>query len=206
MPAFVKDRIMQKLNVGDDGAFQALLDVAYSDWQLPQSKEWDTEEMLNNARFVYGEAVELATLLGKYNQQVTNGGHSQYFDNGCGGTHKHPMPGSYNFDVPLSERLLELMAQFNLNETELGKKVYTIAEQFVERCHGFKDRFDNESPWSRKVRRERDEDEEEPDMPDYDDLDTAYFELDEAWVTYLTKYFGLWIEYGEDPIVAGRFK
>lgn len=45
-------------------------------------ESWGYGEMLDNAREKYGELFYIATLVGKYNQQVGNGGHIQYFDNG----------------------------------------------------------------------------------------------------------------------------
>ena len=54
----------------------------------------------------YGEVYAGLILIGKYNQQVYNGGHYQYYDNafadgtgGCGSTH--------DFDHPLHRRLIE---------------------------------------------------------------------------------------------------
>lgn len=43
---------------------------------------WSYAEMLENAREKYGELFFILTTVGKYNQQVCNGGHIQYFDNG----------------------------------------------------------------------------------------------------------------------------
>lgn len=43
---------------------------------------WDLREMLENAVEKYGLAFKTLVQLGKYNYQVCNGGHYQYFDNG----------------------------------------------------------------------------------------------------------------------------
>lgn len=45
-------------------------------------KEWGYDDMLAYARETFGEMFYIMTLVGKYNQQVGNGGHVQYFDNG----------------------------------------------------------------------------------------------------------------------------
>ena len=46
--------------------------------------EWGYAEMLDNAREKYGELFFALVAAGKYNQQVGNGGHLQYFHNGYG--------------------------------------------------------------------------------------------------------------------------
>ena len=53
-------------------------------YDYEHQKQWSYLDMLNHARSEYGEMFYLMTLAGKYNQQVGNGGHVQYFDNGYG--------------------------------------------------------------------------------------------------------------------------
>lgn len=193
MVALHKERV-RAVFTRDESTWQSLLDFCYVDWNLPENKGWSLEDMLNNARFTYGEVVELACLLGKYNQQVTNGGHMQYFDNGYSGSHPKRFS-EYDYSVPLAERMVELLEQFKLSETELGKQVTKIAKDFIFRTTNY-----TESDY------DEDEDEGGGDkMPGYDDLDTAYYKLDEAWTKELERYFSLWIEFGEDPIATGRF-
>lgn len=60
---------------------QGVLDAAYLDWQKNDGIN-SYDDMLKNARFKYGEFAEFLVLFGKFNQQVCNGGHSQYWSNG----------------------------------------------------------------------------------------------------------------------------
>ena len=46
-------------------------------------KQWSYGDMLDNARDKYGELFYVMVMVGKYNQQVCNGGHVQYYDNAC---------------------------------------------------------------------------------------------------------------------------
>ena len=79
--AIVMIRANDSYKIGD--FHQAMLDIAYDDWRDSHG-EWTYYEMLMNARAKYGELVFVMTIAGKYNQQVGNGGHYQYFDNGYG--------------------------------------------------------------------------------------------------------------------------
>lgn len=194
MVAFDKQRVQSVIKPNEDGVWQSLLDICYNDWQ---NEKWSLEEMLQNARFSYGEIVELACMLGKYNQQVCNGGHGQYLDNGYSGSHNESAVfGSldyYDYDVPIAQRLLELLDKYKLSDTDYGKKVHDIVQDFINRTVNWDP---DSSNW---------EEEELDPMPDYDDLDTAYYQVREWWEHELNRYFSLWMEYGEDPIATGRF-
>jgi len=192
MTAFHRDRVHTAFKLEDNSPWQSLLNFCYEDWNKPENGKWDLEDMINNARFTYGEVVELACLLGKYNQQITNGGHSQYFDNGYSGS--HPKRGrEYDYDVPLTQRMLELMDKFKLSDTDYGKKVHDIVQDFIVRTTNY---TPGESDY---------DDEQDALQPDYEDLDDSYYAVDEWWAHELERYFGLWIEFGEDPIATGRF-
>ena len=67
-------------SLGKGEFHQAVLDVGYSKWQ--EQTLWDYRAMLEYTEKTYGVAAKLFILLGKYNQQVNNGGHSQYHANG----------------------------------------------------------------------------------------------------------------------------
>ena len=62
-----------------ESVWQSILNVFYKRWQADQYKGYS--EMIA-AALEESEYYALAILLGKYNQQVCNGGHVQYFDNG----------------------------------------------------------------------------------------------------------------------------
>jgi hypothetical protein len=66
--------------IGD--THQTLLNIVYSEWQKPENDAWTYAEVIKFAIKEYGELVAFAVLIGKYNNQVCNGGHVQYYDNG----------------------------------------------------------------------------------------------------------------------------
>ena len=187
--SFDREKIRNSLHFNDDGLHQALLNIAYDEWQ--KHDNWDMEDMLDYARS-FGDIVKLAVLLGKYNQQVQNGGHSQYFDNGYSGSHNYKghTGDYYNYDIPLTLNMLNLMMKHGLNTTENGKAVVKIIEEFIDITSG----------WCR----EDDEEDEDNSMPDYSNLDTKYYKVCGGWMKDLEQYFKLWMEHNEDPIIAGR--
>lgn len=75
------------LHSDDDNLHQQVLNVGYAKWQKTEDKEFGYKEMLDWMEENFGQLAVVAVLLGKYNQQVCNGGHAQYYDNGyaCNG-------------------------------------------------------------------------------------------------------------------------
>lgn len=182
MTIFAREKVRMALHHNEDGLHQALLNIAYDEWQ--KQKSWSMEDMLKYAGS-FGEIIEFAVLLGKYNQQVTNGGHSQYFDNGYSGSHPQD---DYDYNTPLARRLEELMLKYQLNETSRGCVVADCVRDFINRTHA----------WNVN---EHDPDENgDVLMPSYDDLDDAYFQVSDAWMLDLERYFKLWMEHNENPI------
>lgn len=54
---------------------QAILDIGYAYWQNPEERTVDSYlGMINFVKENYGELFAVSILLGKYNQQVCNGG------------------------------------------------------------------------------------------------------------------------------------
>lgn len=93
--------------------FQSLLDLGYDEWQKPENNKWSYSDMVQFVGEKYGELVAFAVLIGKYNQQVCNGGHIQYYDNGyASGSGAMTNHGE---DISLHEKLLDLC----LKNTEL---------------------------------------------------------------------------------------
>lgn len=121
----------------EDGYWQTILDLAYNEWQNKENEKVDSyTSMLEWVREKYGNFAVLAILLGKYNQQVCNGGHMQYYDNGyasrdddgtrsCGFGHNH------GEQIALHDEIVELMTEFGLDDaTELSNKVFEIVSSF----------------------------------------------------------------------------
>lgn len=89
----------------DQDLHQAVMNVAYDDWQ--KNKDWSFGMMLDNARSKYGELFFVFILLGKYNQQVCNGGHVQYYDNGCCDRESRGCMSAHDPSIPLHLEMIE---------------------------------------------------------------------------------------------------
>lgn len=194
MKDFDRERVRESLRNDPDGLHQALLNIAYDEWQ--KQKGWSMEDMLQYA-LEFGNIVQLAVLLGKYNQQVTNGGHSQYFDNGYSGEHERGRS-YYNYDTPISIRMLALLRKYKLDTTDNGMVVAECIGEFINRTHAWEDGDRSYCDYDEEC-------DEDDSMPSYDDLDTKYYKVCDAWMSDLERYFRLWMEHNEDPIATGRF-
>ncbi len=195
MQAFNRDAIYQDLKPDDNGTWQSLVDLGYDEWQ---KQDWSFEDMIQYCKLKYGEIVELAILTGKYHQQVLNGGHFQYFDNGYSGTHDERYR-EYDHGVPLTQRMRALLEKYELVNTDYGKKVHSIIVDFINRTTHWADSQD------RDLLHESMETGEEDDFPSYDDLDDSYYAVQEWWEHEIKRYFNLWLEFNTDPIKADKF-
>lgn len=84
---------------------QSILNIGYHWWQAQEGCTY--YEMVKAVSLKYGFFFGGLILIGKYNQQVCNGGHNQYYENGyadgsgsCWGTNK-------NFNHPLHKDLIK---------------------------------------------------------------------------------------------------
>jgi hypothetical protein len=119
-----------KENFSEDGHWQSVLDLGYNEWNRSDGNVHSYDEMIEWMREKYGDFAAMAVLLGKYNQQVCNGGHYQYYDNGyasqgggCFTNHRE--------DTYLHDKLVEWMKEYKLDsESELSKKVFDIVSSF----------------------------------------------------------------------------
>lgn len=146
---------------------QALLDICYDKWQ--KSEDAPYKDMATYARIEFGEFVEFALLTGIYNQQVTNGGHIQYYDNGyadgsggCFSTH--------DSSCPLHNRLINLMRRLKLNQTELEKKILSIYGDFINYLDEELELIEEHCPGEQRP---------------FDELDDRYYACYNEWVDYL---------------------
>lgn len=112
----VNDESYQKGEV-----WQAILNIGYNMWQS-NDQDLSYSDMINWTRIEFGEFAAFCILVGKYHQQVTNGGHIQYWDNCYHGTDHE--------DFSLHERLLEGFGTFGFVDTKLGKKTHEVASRF----------------------------------------------------------------------------
>lgn len=107
-----------------DDWHQAILNHGYDEWQKRPQK-WGYGEMLDYVENTMGKEARLLVQLGKYNQQVGNGGHLQYHDNRYDGS-----DGGKDDSMELHDMMLQMMEEFDYNKSEVGEKVYNLAKKF----------------------------------------------------------------------------
>lgn len=115
---------------------QAILDVAYADWQDESAGVKSYGDMIDNARKQYGELFFAAILVGKYNHQVGNGGHRQYFDNGYCDRDGGGFGSEHDPEIPLHKEMIEVL-EYTLAplaikgfQVEVMAKAKSIMERF----------------------------------------------------------------------------
>ena len=115
------------MEVDDNDFHQATLNIMYDEWQN-NHKKYSYKEILDWFEETYDSFAKFAVLIGKYNQQVCNGGHIQYFNNGYANGHggcfsKHtPL-------IPLHKGLIKLFKQTELKD-EISLKALEILIEF----------------------------------------------------------------------------
>lgn len=179
---------------------QAILNIAYNDWQR-EDNNWGYAQMLKNAEKKYGELAMFAVLVGKYNQQVCNGGHSQYWCNGYASA-KTDGFGTSHDDSELHEELMDLLSKHGLRvSTKHGEAVYQIMTEFLEaagevdgcfECDGsghFEAEDEDGSPYEEECCTCRGTGVDENTIGDTDHLDTRYYAISEAWEAELEEFF-----------------
>jgi len=121
----------------EDGYWQTILDLAYNEWQDDKNKEVNSyTSMIEWTREKYGDFAVMVILLGKFNQQVCNGGHMQYYDNGYAsrdddGSYRGGFGHSHGEQIALHEEIAELMNEFALpGVNDLTEKVYNVVKDF----------------------------------------------------------------------------
>jgi len=120
----------QKISATDnsDGVHQAILNVAFADWQA--ENDWSLEDMVSNAGTKYGKLARFAVQVGKYNQQVTNGGHEQYYDNGYASNGGGCFSGHEGF--ALHEQMIRDFEKFEIaSKTTDGEEVLAIMKEML---------------------------------------------------------------------------
>lgn len=121
-------------NHKEDDVWQSILNVGYHEWQSDNVTSYT--EMIEWMRKNYGDFAVMAILLGKYNQQVCNGGHMQYYDNGYAsrdddGTSYSGFGHDHGEQIALHEEIIKLMEKYGLDkESDLSKKLYALLKEF----------------------------------------------------------------------------
>src|SRR5690606_20722778 len=95
---------------------QSILDLAYRYWR--DNEHWSYYCLVTWIGLNYGSLAGFAVLVGKYNQQVQNGGHRQYFYNGYAGGR-----GAFGTrdctECPLHMNMLALFQSLGFYDTEI---------------------------------------------------------------------------------------
>lgn len=169
---------------------QAILNLGYNEWQREENKKWKYDDMTSFVRFQYGDVAEMMVLLGKWNQQVTNGGAMQYHENnysgrggGCFGK-KSTACGSHH-------RMMELMQEYQLDKTLIGGQVYRIMEEFLTLVPKLDADCDYDS---------NEDGDHDVLMEELHQLDTEYYSIDDEWMKFLNNYITKWVTKGIDPM------
>lgn len=187
---------------------QAVLDVAYADWQ--QRRDASYGEMVDKAAEKYGKAAKLFVLLGKFEQQVCNGGHIQYLQNGYADG-KGSCLQEHNADIGLHQEMVHLFREFKLAFLPHGKVVLEILESFrvnisvgngtgtCSECGGSGERERGEECGNCGGSGEEAADGSLLNENEISELDDRYYAINEAWMAELNQHIGQWFATGQDP-------
>jgi hypothetical protein len=108
---------------------QAILDVAYALWQDKKFKAVNSyAEMVDYMEKKYGSFTKFIILAGKFNNQVCNGGHTQYYENGYADRKDTGFGDDHDPEIPLHKEMVELMQKFNFNNISVGRPVFEIMD------------------------------------------------------------------------------
>jgi len=179
---------------------QQIMDHYFAIWQSPEHKDWHYRDMVYCA-LEQNPLHALAILTGKYNQQVENGGHVQYFENGyadgIGGYFAN------HETTDMHDLMLSLMLDYGLDTAPETRDVFVIMSRFVTsdelecpECdgNGYFESYDEEED------RTYEDDccrcnstgivtETHIDSDLADELDDAYYAINAAFLEYLDAFF-----------------
>jgi hypothetical protein len=128
-----KDFLTKLVNCEDfqEGDYwQSILTTAFSYWENDIKSYSDMVYNIKDVCSYNSDLMTLSVLIGKYNQQVGNGGHLQYYFNG------YASEGGRNYlnndaDIGLHGYMIELFVQFELDKKlNTGKAVLDVIEKF----------------------------------------------------------------------------
>jgi len=123
----LKNLLMKDSSFAKGAVHQALINIAHDEWG--KHTDWSYDSVLKwLAKF--GNLPFFAMLLGKYNYQVCNGGHSQYYDNGYASSKSHGFGGTYD-NIDNHEELLNLFRDLDMDRIlSHGSVVFDIMNGF----------------------------------------------------------------------------
>lgn len=126
---------------------QTILNIGYEWLQRVENKNMSYLNMIDYMAETYGEIFAGFILVGKYNQQVCNGGHFQYYDNGYASGEMNFR--NYNFNHPLHQRMIKWFIKINRNNASLPEwynNFLLILKDFMN-CNIDTDKTYTESEW-----------------------------------------------------------
>lgn len=150
--------------------WQSILNLGYERWR--SADDWKYYDMIAWMKVEYGEFPALCILLGKYNYQVENGGHVQYYDNGFAsvgrGKGMH-FGGCNSSEIEIHDWMVKYFKKFELQSSELGKELLGILADFSIEVD------DDEDGWHDFYR-----------VVDAEYLDKRYYKIKQAWVDHFS--------------------
>ena len=170
--------LKRKDEIAKDGYHQTIMNIMYEYWQQ-EDVNMDYTQILEWLKKEYGELAEFAVLIGKYNQQVCNGGHFQYYHNGYAGDIDE-----YNSDIPLHKNLVILLSKTKLKDEISLQVLKLLDELYIE--------LDTEQYIT------DDYEEDEYENPDYMEVintemlnrfDNEYYKINDEFMEILEEYF-----------------
>lgn len=145
---------------------QSILNICFDEWNRRTNCSY--AEIIHWMEKEYGELAAFAVLAGRYNQQVENGGHEQYFNNGyASGNYELTEAGHF----PLHKKMQGLFHYLSFDLDEEGKSVYNIVKSFDVDKHDDDD--EEYSGWF---------------VVDADRLDSEYYKVNKKWMEYFNSF------------------
>ena len=135
--------------VGNESTWQSILDACQVIWQYSDTMTYS--EFVDETNKKYGPLAKLAVLLAKYNYQVCNGGHAQYWDNGyasrttSGFMQDHEEMELHeelialvkeHLDIELKDELLSIMKEFDIDVYDTCEECDGSGEFECDDCIG----------------------------------------------------------------------
>jgi hypothetical protein len=161
----LKKAVLQRTDeIDTDGYHQTIMNIMYEKWQTESAMSYN--DILNWFETTYGSLAKFAVLIGKYNQQVCNGGHIQYFHNGYADG-KGGFMSDHDPSIPLHKELIKLFMKTNLDD-DISQQVLRILKCFEI---------------------ELDEEEELEDLSYLSTLDSRSYQINDAFMNILERYF-----------------
>jgi len=149
---------------------QSIMNIFFDKWNEDECKKLSYHKMVEWMEIEHGKLAAFAVLIGKYNQQVENGGHVQYYDNGYS---------SGDWSLDLHEKMKNLFVNLDFHKTKQGAPVYEIISDLQLSGVYYEDPEDCED-----YIYDEDSTFEERTISDADNLDKRYYEVNQEWIKF----------------------